>query len=325
MQKISKIIGLLTAFLLFGASLWTVFNWQLVVDYASVYDFSPDPDIKALVTDSGMSEKGEFPFYSSYPRITDAEEFNSACQRQERSSPILGCYVPKTNRIFIYNVDNQDLKGIKEVTAAHEMLHVAYSRLSQRERDWLEPRLEAAYSRLANDKLRTRMDYYAKAEPGEKLNELHSILPTEYADLGQELNDYYAKYFDNRQAAIKLYSDYSQVFYELEDEARGLESKLESDVKQINADTSQYQADIQMFNQEVATFNQRASSGYFKSQTEFNSARSELVARTYAFEARKTALDQKIDEYNVNVDRLNQLGLKIDKLNKSIDSHKGVE
>ena len=325
MQKISKIIGLLTAFLLFGASLWTVFNWQLVVDYASVYDFTPDQEVKALVTDSGMSEKGEFHFYSSYPKITDAEEFNSACQRQERSSPILGCYVPKTNRIFIYNVDNQDLKGIKEVTAAHEMLHVAYSRLSQRERDWLEPRLEAAYSRLANDKLRTRMDYYAKAEPGEKLNELHSILPTEYADLGQELNDYYAKYFDNRQAAIKLYSDYSQVFYELEDEARGLESKLESDVKQINADTSQYQADIQMFNQEVATFNQRASSGYFKSQTEFNSARSVLVARTYAFEARKTALDQKIDEYNVNVDRLNQLGLKIDKLNKSIDSHKGVE
>ena len=325
MQKISKIIGLLTAFLLFGASLWTVFNWQLVVDYASVYDFKPDQEVKALVTDSGMSKKGEFHFYSSYPKITDAEEFNSACQRQERSSPILGCYVPKTNRIFIYNVDNQDLKGIKEVTAAHEMLHVAYSRLSQRERDWLEPRLEAAYSRLANDKLRTRMDYYAKAEPGEKLNELHSILPTEYADLGQELNNYYAKYFDNRQAAIKLYSDYSQVFYELEDEARGLESKLESDVKQINADTSQYQADIQMFNQEVATFNQRASSGYFKSQTEFNSARSELVARTYAFEARKTALDQKIDEYNVNVDRLNQLGLKIDKLNKSIDSHKAVE
>ena len=325
MQKISKIIGLLTAFLLFGASLWTAFNWQLVVDYASVYDFTPDQEIKALVADSGMSKKGEFHFYSSYPKITDAEEFNSACQRQERSSPILGCYVPKTNRIFIYNVDNQDLKGIKEVTAAHEMLHVAYSRLSQRERDWLEPRLEAAYSRLANDKLRTRMDYYAKAEPGEKLNELHSILPTEYADLGQELNDYYAKYFDNRQAAIELYSDYSQVFYELEDEARGLESKLESDVKQINADTSQYQADIQMFNQEVATFNQRASSGYFKSQTEFNSARSVLVARTYAFEARKTALDQKIDEYNVNVDRLNQLGLKIDKLNKSIDSHKGVE
>ena len=325
MQKISKIIGLLTAFLLFGASLWTVFNWQLVVDYASVYDFAPDQEIKALVTDSGMSEKGEFHFYSSYPKITDAEEFNSACQRQEQSSPILGCYIPKTNRIFIYNVDNQDLKGIKEVTAAHEMLHVAYSRLSQRERDWLEPRLEAAYSRLANDKLRARMDYYAKAEPGEKLNELHSILPTEYADLGQELNDYYAKYFDNRQAAIKLYSDYSQVFYELEDEARGLESKLESDVKLINADTSQYQADIQMFNQEVATFNQRASSGYFKSQTEFNSARSVLVARTYAFEARKTALDQKIDEYNVNVDRLNQLGLKIDKLNKSIDSHKGVE
>ena len=202
MQKISKIIGLLTAFLLFGASLWTVFNWQLVVDYASVYDFTPDQEVKALVTDSGMSEKGKFHFYSSYPKITDAEEFNSVCQRQERSSPILGCYVPKTNRIFIYNVDNQDLKGIKEVTAAHEMLHVAYSRLSQRERDWLEPRLEAAYSRLANDKLRTRVDYYAKAEPGEKLNELHSILPTEYADLGQELNDYYAKYFKFESVSI---------------------------------------------------------------------------------------------------------------------------
>ena len=324
MPKLSRVVGGLFTVILTVGGVFALLNWQWITDSVTVYGYTPSQDIESLATNSGMSDKGKFHFYSSLPKITDASEFNASCQRQEQSNPILGCYIAQTNRIFIYNVENPDLTGIEEVTAAHEMLHVAYSRLPQSQKDWLEPRLETAYNKLADDKLKTRMDYYAKAEPGERFNELHAILPTEHADLGQELNDYYAKYFSNRHAVVDLYDSYNQVFYQLENESKELETRLSAEAKQLNADTQQYQTDVNSFNQDISQFNNRAGSGYFSSQSAFDVARSALMSRASQLDARKADLDTRIDEYNSGVDRLNQLGSQIEKLNKSIDSHQGV-
>ncbi len=305
---------------------WFAFaNRQWIADYLSVQLFTVSEPIAQLASRSGMSEKGEFYFYASHPRVVDADEFNTACERRERTSPILGCYVSSTNRIFVYDVQNAELDGIKEVTAAHEMLHVAYARLSQGDTDWLEPRLEAAYQRLRTDKLDQRMSYYASAQPGSRLNELHSILPTEFYDLGPELEEYYARYFVNRRAVVDFHEQYSHVFYQLEDESQALAGRLEDDLANINADSVSYAAEVTALNQAIVTFNTRASSGYFSSQSEFTQARLQLVARSSQLVAERNALDARIDEYNTNVERLNALGAKIDRLNKSIDSFEGIQ
>ncbi len=50
-----------------------------------------------------------------------------------KRNAILGCYNPSSRDIYIYNVTNSELDGVKEVTAAHEMLHAAWERLSESE------------------------------------------------------------------------------------------------------------------------------------------------------------------------------------------------
>ena len=37
--------------------------------------------------------------------------------------------------IYLYHVENEELSGITEVTAAHEMLHAAWIRLDEREKE----------------------------------------------------------------------------------------------------------------------------------------------------------------------------------------------
>ncbi len=86
----------------------------------------------------------------------------SAVARQI-SRAILGCYV--TQRIYIYDVKDAKLDGIREVTAAHEMLHAAYERMSSSEQTKVNALLEVEYEKLRNDKdLAERMAFYARTE-----------------------------------------------------------------------------------------------------------------------------------------------------------------
>ena len=108
--------------------------------------------------------------------------------------------------IALFDVTDPRLDGIEEVVASHEMLHAAWDRMSQGEKDRLTPLLDAAYAEQANNKdLVERMAFYARTEPGEETNELHSILGTEVAHLSPALEKYYSQYFSNRQALVALH------------------------------------------------------------------------------------------------------------------------
>ncbi|OYW85152.1 hypothetical protein B7Z17_02840, partial [Candidatus Saccharibacteria bacterium 32-49-10] len=190
MSLLRKTVSWLALLAILAAGLWLVVNQQTVSDYVAFSTYTPTTEVAQIATDSGMSDKGRFYFYSSHPQIADASAFNKYCERKEQNNPILGCYIYPDHKLYIYDVSEPGLAGIKDVTAAHEMLHAAYARLDQATKDWLSPRLEEAYSRLKTDNLAKRMTYYASAEPGARENELHSILPTEFSDLGKDLNDY---------------------------------------------------------------------------------------------------------------------------------------
>src|SRR5690606_32509048 len=102
-------------------------------------------------------------------------------------------------------VANAQLDGIKEVTAAHELLHAAWDRLSKSEQTRLGALLEEAYTKIGTDELEERMAYYERTQPGERANELHSIIGTEMADVGEELETYYKKYFIDRQQIVAFH------------------------------------------------------------------------------------------------------------------------
>lgn len=266
-----------------------------------------------------MNDGGKFYFYISHPSIESAEEFNKKCSRKETGTAILGCYNGQT--IFIYNVTDERLDGIKEVTAAHEMLHAAYSRLGEAEKKSVNELLEKEYEQLKNNKqFAERMAFYDRTEPGERDNELHSIIGTEVASISAELEMYYKKYFEDRLKAVRLHEKYAAVFNSLQKRGEEISAKLTDLAKAIESGSSQYNNDVAQLNQDIAAFNAKASSGGFSSGADFNAERARLIARANQLDIARQTVNDSIAEYNQLREELAAIATESDTLNKSIDS-----
>ena len=326
MSKLRKLVGASASLILVLGMIWAVVYRSDIIDQFRVWQYQPSGEISNLANKASFSERGKYYFYIARPRLEQAADFNEECRRAEPASALLGCYKPATETIHIYDVDdNAGLDGVEEVTAAHEMLHVAYSRLNQSERDRLTPLLEATYEKVKNDKFEERMAYYERAQPGSRDDELHSILATEYADIGSELENYFSQYFVNRSQVVSLYSSYHQKFDDNEQKADELSQQLESQHQQISEATEQYQQDMMVYNQDVTSFNESAKNGKFTSQTEFATQRSLLQARGQQLIQQKNNILTQIEAYNTSVEQLNSLGREQQRLNNSLDSMKAVE
>ncbi len=318
MKQARRLAGYAVLAISLIAAAWVFTHRQYIADQLIVWQYQPSANIKTLAINSGMSKGGKFDFYASQPVIETAQSFNQHCTRQEEQSAILGCYVG--DRIYVYDVTNKTLNGIKAVTAAHEMLHAAYARLSEGEKNKVDLLLEAEYKKLDDAGLKDRMDYYQRTEPSERLNELHSILGTEYAKLSPELEDYYRQYFDDRQKVTTLHQAYASVFKQLEAESKELSGQLEALSTKINSQTKQYNSDIQTLNTDILSFNDRVKHGSFSSRPEFESQLGALNARSSKLDTTRSAINGEIDTYNKLRDRLLAVNSRSQALNSSIDS-----
>lgn len=324
----SRIRSLLNWAVLVGFLLalgWGLLNQQSIIDQWTVSRYEASPAIADLADRSSMSDKGRFYFYLADPVLESPEQFNSDCQRLEQGNPVLGCYRPDINQIFIYDITNTELDGSKEVTSAHEMLHVAYSRLNETEKSNLGDLLEQAYSKNKTPDLEKRMEYYNTHQPGSRSNELHSILGTEYVNLDDELEKYYGQYFVNRQEVVDRHNKYSKKFKDITAELDSLNQELELMKIEIENLTAVYTSGVDRYNQLANDFNQRASSGGFGDRQEFNSERGSLIVEQQMLERLRQELMGKINLYNQRVGRINELGWHLESLNNSLDSLKAVD
>ena len=205
------------------------------------------------------------------------------------------------------------------------MLHAAWSRLSEAEKQRLGQLLEHAYANIKDSKLEERMAYYDRAQPGSRSNELHSILGTEHADLGSELETHYARFFSDRSRVVALHAKYNQRFVDLERQVTTLQAKLKQQRAVIEQRKESYDTSMTVLNDKIRDFNQRATSGGFGSQQQFQAERSQLQAEGQRLSSQKAALLQQIDQYNADVEKLNALGEQADRLSQSLDSQKAVE
>lgn len=240
MKKLLSLLATIVLIGLIGGSVWVILNRQYLYDQYMVAQYHPNATITTLVKNTKLSKDGVFNFYATQPEVENAQEFNKGCRKQETGSAILGCYTG--GRIYIYDVPDERLNGIEEVTAAHEMLHAAYARLGDEERNKIDQLLQTAYAHLKTPELEKRMQYYDHAEPGESVNELHSILPTEFRDLGPELEEYYKKYFDDRLVIVSFHEKYQQVFHDLEAQSANLKTQIDQLNATIEARTASYEA-----------------------------------------------------------------------------------
>lgn len=301
---------------------WVFINRQFVIDQLTVWQYKPSTIVASIANRANLSDEGKFFFYASRPEVESTQKFNTECQRKEEHSAILGCYV--NTRIYIFDVKNEQLDGIEEVTAAHEMLHAAWDRLSDAERAKLTPLLEAAYQNVADDELKERMDYYARAQPGERVNELHSIIGTEFSNVGSELENHYKQYFDDRSKIVTFHDKYKTVFNDLETKSAALLSEIKSLEQTINARVKEYTANKQAIEQE----NQDLQAAYAQLNRSNASEVNAYNAQVNSFNARASDLRAEYDsitsltaQYNAKVAEYNQVVTSQQNLQKSLDSN----
>jgi len=309
-------VGVIAAFILL------IFNYQHIIDSVVVANFKPSQEITSISNEVQFTQKGHTLFMAAQPQLDDRTTFNKHCEKKSEQTVILGCYIGPQH-IYIYNVTDPRLSGVRQVTAAHEMLHVAYDRLSYTEKKRVNKLVEAAVAEVQKTEsdLAVRLKVYDKTEPGERDNELHSILGTEAAVLPAELEQYYKQYFVNRSVVTSFADQYDKIFEDVKNQQDQLVSQLDSLAQEINTLTAEYNTGSEQLNKDIENFNQRANTeGEFETQSEFNAARSELLAKRDALEAKRLAVNSKVDEYESKRAELDAINVKVKDLNSKIDS-----
>lgn len=297
------------------------FYGATITDWVKGFAYTPSEQVAATNNRIGFTPRGQQIFYATFPSVEDKTQFNASCSSGERTVAILGCYVG--DRIYIYNIQNAELDGTLEVTAAHEMLHAAYQRLNYFERQQVDAMIKSEYETIKDvPEISQIMQYYTAAEPGAELDELHSIIGTTIKDLPAPLEVYYGRYFSNRSAIVTLNEKYNAVFSSLTAQADELQKKVDTDGKQLQRDMATYQIDLNQLNLDIQSFNSRANSGGFTTQSEFTTARTALEARVATLNDRRSGLNARADAYNNDIAKLNALAVHVNKLNESIN---GVE
>ena len=299
------IVGIFLA-AVFGFTIFVGTNYYAVHDFIRSLAFNPTPEISAIQEKLQLTETGEALFKATNPSIDGNKDFNEFCQSYDQSVTILGCYAG--GDIHVYDIKSEDLNGIIEATVAHEMLHAAWARLSDAEREAISKDLTAVFD-ANQDKLSIVTDYAADA----KFDELFARVGTEIANIPESLEKVYARYFKDRKGIVALYEQYHIVFDALSAEIEVLSADIDELKKQIEIDTAEYKRRASVFATEVSSFNDCANRAGCFSQYEFDNRRAELVAERESLDAKYneilSAVEQcnsKIDQYNNNVLRTNE-------------------
>lgn len=295
-----------------------VFYGPQLYDMFRASQFKPSAQVATAEQRIDLTTRGEQIFYATTPVVEDKDQFNKSCESTERTAAILGCYF--RDRIYLFNIQNKELDGTLEVTAAHEMLHAAYARLNMFERPHVDEMVQAEYEKIKDQPaIKQIMQYYSKAEPGAERDELHSIIGTTVKDLPPELESYYARYFADRAAVVALNASYNAVFSDLSARADSLQKQIDTARPEIERDLATYNTDLEQLNLDVQNFNARAQAGEFTAQAEFQTARSALVARVNELDARREDLNARVNALNDNITALNAIAVHVNQLNQSLN------
>ena len=283
----------------------------IIYDGVRALGYDASEEVVALADGVGFTWLGKLHFYAAQPVFDDTDRASAECGI-EKGSAVLGCYAEGI--IYVYDVDNSELKGVEEVTAAHEMLHAAYTGLKAPDKERVNQLLKNEENSRSNDKsFMERLSVYDGLNEADRLNELHSIIGTEVSDISAELEQYYAQYFESRAKVVALHDDYAAVFGRLQDELDQL--------------VERYNSLIDMRNQLVTSMNERqgalerriasanAAGGVSRSEAaavnaevdQFNAELSNVRYRVARYDSELENLRQKIDSSNARREKLDQI------------------
>ena len=168
------------------------FNRVAVTDWWFFATHQPSARAQSVADAAGLSPTGRRLLYRGDPQFADAATIDHVCDTER-----LGCL---TEQGQVYVLDDPANPSQTIVTAAHEMLHLAYRRLSQSDQAGLATILNQAINQLNQTSLSEELS--GQASETDRLDEAHSILGTEYTSLPADLEDYYRTYFSARSRVV---------------------------------------------------------------------------------------------------------------------------
>jgi len=276
--------------------------------------FVPTPEIAALAV--SMSDEGKRIFYATDPKVLDRAEFAPVCPKADHAQ-VLGCFTGE--RIYILRVARPELAGVMETTAVHEMLHAVYSAMASRERAQVDTWVDGIFAGVKDDGLRALVASYERSEPGQRLNELHSILPTQLPTLDPRLEDHYRRYVAARQRVVGAYQAYSGVLAQLErriDDFQADITRRKAELEALEARIKADKATLEGLNRRLEGLEARGDvAGYNRLIPQQNT-------QVRALNALVDRHDRLVDVHNLKVREVNALALQQNQLVDSLEGKK---
>ena len=291
-------------------------NFTSLRDTIYNLSYTPPAEIATLEEKITLTDAAKTTFRATRPSLEQQNEFNDHCKSYNTEISVLGCYT--SDHIYIYNITVSELSGIIESTAAHEFLHAAWDRLPESEKNTVSQYLNQVYAEHHDD-LSEDLSTYDDAD---QLDELHSRIGTQIADLPDYLENYYANYFQDQDAVVAYYHSYITPFNELKAQAEELKAELDEMKAAIDADTAEYYTRAEALSAAVEEFNACANQpGCFATTAEFAARREELVDEQNEVEELYHHINAAVEAYNQKVEEYNNSVLRTEKLQDAINSN----
>jgi uncharacterized protein YukE len=291
---------------------------QALTDWWQLRGYSPPATVSGLASQDTMTTYATHVFYVNHPDIeSDPSQFQKDCGQAEKTI-VLGCYHADQNGIFLYDVTDPRLAGVEQVTAAHEMLHAAYDRLSSKDRNYVDGLLQDYYkNQLTDQRIIDTINSYKETEPNDVVNEMHSVFGTEVSSLPAPLEAYYKRYFDNRQAVANFSSSYENEFTSREDQIKAYKAQLDQLKASIQSQETDLDNQLKRINSDRAKLDSQRSSGQI---AQYNAGVNDFNQEVNAYNNAVETLRSSIRQYNLIVGKYNAVAKELANLAQSIDS-----
>jgi len=288
MRRLRNLIPALGLVILLALPFVVYAKAQDITDWWQLRGYAPPTAVSSLATEDTMTSYARHVFYVNHPQLTSSvTTFRQECSENEQTI-VLGCYHPNQQGIDIYAVQDSRLHGVQEVTAAHEMLHAAYDRLSSKDKNYVDGLLQNYYKNdLQDQRIIDTINAYKKTEPDQIVNEMHSIFGTEIANLPPALETYYSKYFTNRTTIAAFANSYQGAFTSLQNQINADDQQLSSLKQQIQGEEQSLTSQLAQVNSDRAKLDGQRSSG-----------------QTDAYNSGVASFNDEVDSYNNSIGKL---------------------
>lgn len=260
----------LLVILVVGSALFTGFR---DTDANILKNYQPTDVIADIALQDTFTDKGKAMLYRTDPKFVGGEEFRAICA----ADGIEGLACTNTQKTTFLQIDDPEFSDHKYSAAAHEMLHVAYHKLTDTETTAVNALIDQELPKHKDDShLTSILDMLKEKKAGDTetmYSELHSKFGVEYADLVPALEEHYKLYFSNRAEVVRLYQEggfNSRVrrIDQLNAEGLAMEAKinaLDSTLRSLqaagvaNEDVDAFNAKVNQVNSLIRQYNAKAA------------------------------------------------------------------